>query len=132
MMTLDQQLQYCKICTNRKMNPAIGLVCGLTDQKPAFDPQCSTFSIDQPEADRLVALEQRAKAEEEGSGAFAPERQGIKKGVAGGVIMIVIALVWFFGGLAAGYIFYYPPILLLIGIYALVKGMAKGNWSGEK
>ncbi|HWA34175.1 MAG TPA: hypothetical protein VG737_08605 [Cyclobacteriaceae bacterium] len=131
-MILDEQLQYCRICTNRKMNPAIGLVCSLTDQKPAFENQCPTFNIDQPEADRLVAIERQGKAEEESSGPFSVEQKGIKKGVVGGVIMIVIAIVWFFGGLAAGYIFYYPPILLLIGIYALVKGLAKGNWSGEK
>lgn len=28
--------------------------------------------------------------------------------------------------------FYYPPILAIIGIYAIVKGLAKGNYTGEK
>jgi hypothetical protein len=46
--------------------------------------------------------------------------------------MIVIAVVWFVGGLSAGVIFFYPPILALIGIYALVKGLATGNIAGER
>lgn len=65
-----------------------------------------------------------------GAGPFAPEAAGIRKGVAGGVTMIAIAAVWFFVGLSAGYVFYYPPILFLIGVYALLKGLATGNFGG--
>jgi hypothetical protein len=46
--------------------------------------------------------------------------------VLGGLAMMVGALVWFFVGLAAGYIFFYPPVLFVLGIVALVKGLA-GN-----
>ena len=53
--------------------------------------------------------------------------KGMKKGVVGGVVMMVIALVWIFGRLSAGYIYYYPPILFIIGVVALVKGLVKGN-----
>jgi len=106
------------------MNPAIGLVCGLTNEKPAFDPTCANFRIDQPEADRLVQLERAAKEEDEAStGFFEPEKQAIKKGVWGGIAMIAIAVIWFVGGLAAGYVFYYPPILLALGVYAIFKGL---------
>lgn len=65
-------------------------------------------------------------------GFFAPEKKGIEKGVAGGIILMVIAFLWFFGGLAVGIIFWYPPILFIIGLYALFKGLANGNVSGEK
>jgi len=50
--------------------------------------------------------------------------------VLGGVI--VIAVVWFFGGLAAGIIFFYPPILFVIGIAALIHGLATGNFAGNR
>lgn len=131
-MTLDDRLRYCAICLNRKMNPAIGLVCNLTDQKPAFDPTCPDFKIDQPEADRLVQREREIKEEEEASGTFSPEKKFISMGVLGGGIMIAIAVVWFVGGLFAGYIFYYPPILLIIGLYAVIKGIRDKNVSGKK
>jgi hypothetical protein len=131
-MTLDDQLKYCKICQNRKLDVQVGLVCSLTGLKPSFEGTCPTFSLDQPEADRLIALEKAAVETEESGGMFATEKSGIKKGMLGGVVMIAIAVVWFFGGLAAGYIFYYPPILFAIGIYALIKGLIERNVAGKK
>lgn len=44
-------------------------------------------------------------------------------GILGGVLMMIIAIVWFVGGLFAGYIFYYPPILLIVGMVAVGKGL---------
>lgn len=133
-ITLDAQLRYCKICTNRKMDFNTGLVCSFTMAKPNFDPTCSTFKLDEPEAQRLIALEKAATEEEAGQpgGGFSMESKGIRKGMLGGIVMIVIAVVWFFVGLAGGYIFFYPPILFFIGLYALIKGMADGNVAGKK
>ena len=131
-MPLDERLKYCRICENRKMNPAIGLACGLTNEKPAFEDKCPDFRIDQPEADRLVKLERDAKEEEETSGHFAPEKKAIKMGVLGGVVMIALSIIWFIVGWINGYIYFYPPILLVIGVYALIKGLKTKNIAGEK
>lgn len=70
--------------------------------------------------------------QEQANSFFAPEKRGVEKGVIGGIVMIGIAVVWFFVGLEAGYIFFYPPILFLIGVYALLKGLFTGNFSGNK
>ena len=84
-----------------------------------------------PECGAGFASAKMAKtAETEGS--FQHEKAGLRKGVLGGIIMIVIAAVWFFGGLAAGYIFYYPPILAVVGIFGVIKGLAEGNMAGKK
>jgi hypothetical protein len=48
-------------------------------------------------------------------------------GVAGGVLMILIAVIWFVAGLAGGIIFFYPPILLVIGLIAIGKGLMGGG-----
>jgi hypothetical protein len=64
-------------------------------------------------------------------GFFAPERKGIAKGALGGIVMMVIAVVWFVAGFAVGYIFFYPPILFLIGLYAFLKGIMTGNLAGK-
>jgi hypothetical protein len=97
-----------------------------------------------PHSDSPVTAEQRQNTpqpifsyqqqvqKESGRGFFGPEKRGIQKGIVGGIVMIVIAVVWFAAGYAAGIIFYYPPILLLIGLYALIKGIITGNVSGEK
>jgi hypothetical protein len=130
-MTLDERLKYCRICENRKLNPAIGLVCSLTNEKPAFEGTCPSIKIDQPEADRLVQLERDAKSEE-AAGGNSMERKGLKMGVVGGVLMIVASLVWFFVGLAANRIFFYPIALFGMGVYGVIKGIADGNVAGGK
>lgn len=66
----------------------------------------------------------------EDDGIFAPERRGLDKGILGGAVMMLIAVVWFALGWAAGYIFYYPPVLFVIGLFGLVKGLLTGNVSG--
>jgi hypothetical protein len=49
-----------------------------------------------------------------------------KAGIAGGMLMILIAVVWFVLGLAVNRIFIYPPILFVIGVIAIIKGLAGG------
>jgi hypothetical protein len=46
-------------------------------------------------------------------------------GVIGGIVMILIAVVWFVLGLMAGRVFFYPPILAVLGIAAIVKGLTR-------
>ena len=75
-----------------------------------------------------VLVEQKT----EDGGFFSLEKKGINMGVKGGILMIIIAVVWFFGALAAGWIFYYPPILGVIGVYAVIKGLATGNIQGDE
>jgi hypothetical protein len=47
----------------------------------------------------------------------------LNAGIVGGLLMMLIAVVWFVVGLALGIIFFYPPILFVIGILALAKGV---------
>jgi hypothetical protein len=47
-------------------------------------------------------------------------------GIAGGVLMILIAAVWLVVGLAFDRLFFYPLILFVIGVIAIIKGLAGG------
>ena len=123
-MTLDERLNYCRVCENRKMNPAIGLVCGLTNAKPVFDPTCPDIKIDEQEADRLISLE-RTVAEEEFAESFDVNETAMNMGVWGGALMIVIAIAWLLSGVAEKYSFYYGPLLVLGGIIAILRGIYK-------
>ena len=51
----------------------------------------------------------------------------VNAGVAGGVLMMIIAVVWFIGGAAVGVYFIYPPIMFVLGIIAIVKGGLGNN-----
>lgn len=52
--------------------------------------------------------------------------------ILGGVVTMLIAVVWFFGGLfLLNRIFIWPPIMFIIGLITCVKGLLSGNVSGE-
>jgi hypothetical protein len=50
----------------------------------------------------------------------------VSAGALGGILMMVIAVVWFVVGYAAGRIFFYPPVLFVVGFIAMVRGLS-GN-----
>ena len=72
-----------------------------------------------------------ADLDDEDDDFFAPEKQGIDSGMAGGIAMMTLSVVWFGLGWLVGIIFYYPPILFLIGVFAFLKGLVTGNVAGE-
>ena len=43
MKTMLEKLEKCKTCQNRKFRPDCGIVCGLTNEKPAFEDECSEY-----------------------------------------------------------------------------------------
>jgi hypothetical protein len=55
-MTLEERLDFCKICENRKINLQVGLVCSLTNKKPEFENKCEFFIKDEKEAERKLKL----------------------------------------------------------------------------
>ena len=52
-MTRQQHLQFCKVCTHRKKDLNLGIVCGLTDRIAVFEDECTTF-------EENLAFKQRA------------------------------------------------------------------------
>lgn len=46
-MTRDQQLAFCKKCTNRIMDMKEGILCNLTGRKADFQDECKDFSLDE-------------------------------------------------------------------------------------
>jgi hypothetical protein len=132
-MTLEERLNYCKICTNRSMDQATGIVCSLTGAKPVFEDQCPDFKADEKQIEYYKNRQEAAENEdaETDGGFFGAEKKGLQKGVLGGIAMMLIAVVWFVIGYQAGYIYFYPPILFIIGLVGLIKGVIQGNVSGK-
>lgn len=89
----------------------------------------STFPDLASEPPKLSKLPEASSSK---SDFFGPEKTAFEYGVVGGIAMMVIAVVWFVGGLMCDYIFFYPPVLFIIGLFALIKGLATGNFAGNK
>ena len=74
-MTINEQLDICRACLKRKFDPMTGIVCSLTDAKPAFGQSCPDFAMDKEEAERLALQEKMAREEDVATGHFAFERK---------------------------------------------------------
>jgi len=46
-MTREEHLKFCELCTNRKMNMKVGLICSLTDEIADFEDTCDNFTRDE-------------------------------------------------------------------------------------
>ncbi|MCX2678972.1 hypothetical protein OOZ15_03380 [Galbibacter sp. EGI 63066] len=53
-MELNEQLAFCKKCEKRKFDSKTGIVCSLTDRKPDFQNECSDFSLDIKQANKIA------------------------------------------------------------------------------
>ena len=62
MKTMLEKLEKCKTCQNRKFRPDCGIVCGLTNEKPAFEDECSEYLANE---DLVKQQELRESTEEE-------------------------------------------------------------------
>jgi hypothetical protein len=86
-----------------------------------------------PRLDRDVSKKKsKPRRKEEGGSSGVAFEEGwfgsINSGVAGGVLMMLIAVVWFVAGVALiNRIFIYPPILFVIGVIAFFKGLMGGE-----
>ena len=54
-MELSDKIKYCSICRNSKRDIERGIVCGLTNEKPAFDKHCADL---QASAHEIAELEE--------------------------------------------------------------------------
>lgn len=46
-MTREEQVKFCMLCKNRKMDFQQGLLCRLTDKQADFEKSCASFIPDE-------------------------------------------------------------------------------------
>lgn len=61
-MTLEERLQACQVCANRKFSTKVGLICGMTGEKPSFEGACGDYAED---AEAVAAVASRKRQAEE-------------------------------------------------------------------
>ena len=86
-------------------------------------PFSTTVSGQSPATRNLPQRTERGSSQESQSW----EGKVFNGSVLGGVVAMVIAVVWFFAGLAGGIIFFYPPILFIIGLVGMIRGLVAGQ-----
>ncbi len=106
--------------------------CGLINPESAIRCDCGyDFESKSIKSSYLSTKEQQQIKEAQKGDLYAAAKIGINKGVVGGIIMISIAAIMFIVGKMIGGFFYYSPVQFAIGVFALVKGIVKGNITGN-
>lgn len=122
-MTTKQQLDFCSVCKRRKMDMGKGLVCSLTNEKPAFDPTCPDYLEDEAEARRKKVEEvneNEAKKDITGWTAFFLFA-GIGLGLVISVVSSVVSVVQLgLMNLASIYTIIYLCLFLYVGVSCIL------------
>jgi hypothetical protein len=123
--TPDEDPRQTGIQTERAASPKERL----TRQPPSDDLRRPRSEIELPiRRPKVRSVRRRVRDSGGPSVAFEPGWFGsVNSGVVGGLLMMVIAVVWFGAGLMAGIIFFYPPVLLVIGFIAMIRGLFNGR-----
>lgn len=131
-MTRDEQLTFCKICTNRKMDVQLGLICSLTGEKAAFTNECSDFNLDDTvkiELNDTEPLENQDVKVNLSADAYERLRveQNLPMGVISGLIAgLVGAVLWGLITVATGYQIGYMAIAIGAGVGFSMRHFGKG------
>lgn len=67
MVENDSRMKICNNCTKKKLNLQRGLLCSLTDEKPAFEGECENYDEvpvpQEPQEDEYLLTDEEAKDE---------------------------------------------------------------------
>jgi len=131
-MTREEQLIFCKKCTNRKLDLQQGLLCSLTGEKAAFTNECPDFNLDETVKEVVIDVEpvepqqiqeqlspkafEKLRIEQNFSGAV----------VAGSIIGIIGSAVWGAITVATRYQIGYMAIAIGAGVGLSMRYIGKG------
>ncbi|GLB49193.1 hypothetical protein [Neptunitalea lumnitzerae] len=132
-MTTNEQYQFCKRCTNRKLDTKQGIVCTLTHAKPTFTDNCEQFNPD-PQVEALLASNGNVNHEQ----ILATTYKGMSIAelkqhenyslacIAGGITGIIGAILWGLISVALMIQFGYMAIAIGAGVGYVMRITGKG------
>jgi Flp pilus assembly protein TadB len=120
MLTREEHLRFCEICTKRQVNFKKGMVCSLTGEHATFDPTCPDYDEDHHEIEKKEKKLAEDKLEKDTAGLSS---YGIKNRIAAGIIIIVGAILWLVAGLVMNRLSIYALVILVVGLVVLVNGI---------
>lgn len=101
-MTRDEQVAFCRKCTNRKFDQQQGIICRLTDKKADFEDTCPDFNLDEHVKEKGEFQPQTERASHELIAEFSDgmkdrfrEYQDFPSAVIGGLLLTLVgAAIW--------------------------------------
>ena len=93
-MKRKEQLKFCRICFNRKLDFNKGLLCKLTNTHPVFEENCENFKEDQQEKERLLVNDLSATGDKRASQSIDPKKNKETGGLIllAGILIVIFSL----------------------------------------
>lgn len=131
-MTREQQLQFCKKCTNRKLDMQVGLICSITGEKANFINECASFEVDHQvieESDAIKRVDHHevlSNLSDKNLSDFRLE-QNYTKALIGGVVSGIIgAILWGVITLITNFQIGFMAIAIGAGVGITIRYFGKG------
>lgn len=131
-MTREEQLIFCKKCTNRKLDMQQGMLCNLTGEKAFFSTQCADYKLDTTIEEKLedsipVSNEDLlAKISDKALDKLRLEQNFPMALITGIVVGIIGALLWATITVATDYQIGYMAIAIGAGVGFTIRYFGKG------
>jgi hypothetical protein len=119
LMTREERLEFCTVCTHRKLNLQQGLLCGLTNEVATFEGRCADQVVDEKERENALKRKLAAAGNERSGSNTNPDSNKMN-----GTILIVVAIV-----LEGALVFLldrislWPVVIAAYGIWRYNKGV---------
>lgn len=131
-MTREEHLQFCRKCTNRKLDMKQGLLCNLTGEKADFEGECESFNLDNTVVEKVT--EGEADAQEVPTINLSDEQMEKLRSqqnyplalIAGLVVGIIGAILWGAITVATEYQIGYMALAIGAGVGFSMKFTGKG------
>lgn len=111
---MNNTMEFCKICQNRKVDFHVGMLCKLTDKKPTFEDSCPEFLKDEKEAERIFKMRLDAAGNRRSQNGSLNPTKNINYGIG-----LIIA------GILAGFLF--PIYVVVMIIFGGISFIIRGN-----
>ncbi len=117
-----EQLEFCKVCQNRKFSQQNGLICKLTNEQADFQFECDNYLPD------LKALDNEKQRQDFNNRitpdfTFGLDNIGVKNGSVAGLIIMGIGIIWIILGLLNGILYFYPLVFIVAGLISIILSL---------
>ena len=129
-MTPELQLHFCSVCINRQPDAGTKIVCSLNINIAGMEDMCPSYSVNKEAARKMK--HDSLYTEDVDDERPIIDKKPVIKGILGGGIIIVTAIVWFFAMLDANIVYVGAAALIITGIVIILRGLAEGNVIGRK
>lgn len=128
-----KQLDYCTKCENRKFNPSVGIVCGLTSEKPTFEETCNDFIKDEnayvapkPNVEELKPYEMKGSLSSKALEQLKSEQKLVPGIIASLMVGLLGSILWEMITVATEFQIGYMAVAIGAGVGLTMRKFGKG------